>query len=85
MMDFKEVIPQMPFILEGLKVTLSIVVVSLFLGFILGILLTLCKISVFKPLIWLADFYTSIFRGTPLVFPAFDYLFWSSPAARLSN
>lgn len=55
------------FILEGLKVTLSIVVVSLFLGFILGILLTLCKISVFKPLIWLADFYTSIFRGTPLV------------------
>ncbi|AMM91140.1 arginine ABC transporter permease [Bacillus pumilus] len=67
MMDFKEVIPQMPFILEGLKVTLSIVVVSLFLGFILGILLTLCKISVFKPLIWLADFYTSIFRGTPLV------------------
>ncbi|CAI7726780.1 MULTISPECIES: amino acid ABC transporter permease [Bacillus] len=66
-MDFKEVIPQMPFILEGLKVTLSIVVVSLFLGFILGILLTLCKISVFKPLIWLADFYTSIFRGTPLV------------------
>ncbi|MCM2988794.1 amino acid ABC transporter permease [Bacillus safensis] len=67
MFDFKEVIPQMPFILEGLKVTLSIVVVSLFLGFILGILLTLCKISVFKPLIWLADFYTSIFRGTPLV------------------
>lgn len=67
MLDFKDVIPQMPFILEGLKVTLSIVVVSLFLGFILGILLTLCKISVFKPLIWLADFYTSIFRGTPLV------------------
>ncbi|AIZ60734.1 arginine ABC transporter permease [Bacillus pumilus] len=67
MFDFKDVIPQMPFILEGLKVTLSIVVVSLFLGFILGILLTLCKISVFKPLIWIADFYTSIFRGTPLV------------------
>ncbi|AMM97818.1 amino acid ABC transporter permease [Bacillus pumilus] len=67
MLDFKDVIPQMPFILEGLKVTLSIVVVSLFLGFILGVLLTLCKISVFKPLIWLADFYTSIFRGTPLV------------------
>ncbi|GLF81882.1 MULTISPECIES: amino acid ABC transporter permease [Bacillus] len=67
MFDFKDVIPQMPFILEGLKVTLSIVLVSLLLGFILGILLTLCKISVFKPLIWLADFYTSIFRGTPLV------------------
>ncbi|MFS0656336.1 amino acid ABC transporter permease [Bacillus sp. 179-C3.3 HS] len=66
-MDFKNVIPQMPFILEGLQVTLSIVAVSLILGFILGILLTLCKISVFKPLIWFADFYTSIFRGTPLV------------------
>ena len=31
MFDFKDVIPQMPFILEGLKVTLSIVVVSLYL------------------------------------------------------
>ncbi|MGE6629393.1 amino acid ABC transporter permease [Bacillus sp. NPDC077027] len=66
-MNFTNVIPQMPFILEGLKVTLSIVVVSLLIGFLLGVLLTLCKISVFKPLIWIADFYTSIFRGTPLV------------------
>ncbi|CAH0298128.1 Arginine transport system permease protein ArtQ [Peribacillus frigoritolerans] len=33
----------------------------------MGILLSILKISRIKPLNWIADFYTSIFRGTPLV------------------
>ena len=37
------------------------------LGFILGIILSLFKISSFKILGWIADVYTSIFRGTPLI------------------
>jgi polar amino acid transport system permease protein len=37
------------------------------LGFALGIILSLFKISSFKVLISIADIYTSIFRGTPLV------------------
>lgn len=66
-LNFSQFIPTIPYILEGIKVTLKIVTIAGLLGFVLGILLALCKIVRFKPLNWFADFYTSIFRGTPLV------------------
>jgi len=65
--DFTSVLPSLPYILRGVIVTLQIVAVAALLGFVLGIILSLFKISKFKPLVWLADAYTSIFRGTPLV------------------
>ncbi|MBM7604560.1 polar amino acid transport system permease protein [Metabacillus crassostreae] len=66
-LNFSSIVPSLPFILEGVWVTLKIVVLSLLLGFAWGIILALCKISRIKPLMWFADAYTSIFRGTPLV------------------
>ncbi|MFP3361696.1 amino acid ABC transporter permease, partial [Planococcus sp. SIMBA_143] len=47
-LDFEQLIPSIPFILEGLKVTLKIVALSGVLGFTFGILLALCKISSIK-------------------------------------
>ncbi|CAM3798108.1 amino acid ABC transporter permease [Mesobacillus zeae] len=66
-LDFTAIVPSMPYILQGIKVTLQIVLVAGMLGFFLGILLSLFKISRLKPLGWFADLYTSIFRGTPLI------------------
>ncbi|XJZ26149.1 amino acid ABC transporter permease [Bacillota bacterium Lsc_1132] len=66
-LDFAPFIPSMPYILKGILVTLKIVILAGVLGFILGIILSLFKISTFKFLGWIADVYTSIFRGTPLV------------------
>ncbi|CAM4044390.1 arginine ABC transporter permease [Bacillus manliponensis] len=66
-LDFSQIMPSVPYILKGLEVTLKIVLASAVLGFILGTLLALCKITRIKVLNVLADFYTSIFRGTPLV------------------
>ncbi len=66
-LDFTPFIPSMPYILKGILVTLKIVILAGVLGFILGIILSLFKISTFKFLGWIADLYTSIFRGTPLV------------------
>ena len=57
----------MPYILKGIGVTIQIVLASAILGFVLGVILSLCKISRNKPLQWFADAYTSVFRGTPLV------------------
>ncbi|MDQ0231895.1 amino acid ABC transporter permease [Metabacillus malikii] len=65
--NFTSIIPSIPFILQGIWITLQIVLLSLLIGFAWGIVLALCKISRIKPLMWLADVYTSIFRGTPLV------------------
>ena len=67
MFDFSSVVPSIPYILEGIGVTLQIVIFATIIGLVLGILLALCKIGTIKPLKWFAEFYTSIFRGTPLV------------------
>ncbi len=66
-LDFPAIAPSIPFILQGIPVTLKIVGLSALIGFILAVILALLKISRIKPLMWLADAYTSIFRGTPLI------------------
>jgi arginine/lysine/histidine transport system permease protein len=66
-LNFSQFVPSIPFILEGVLVTLKIVALAALLGFVLGIILALFKIGRIKVLTWFADAYTSVFRGTPLV------------------
>jgi arginine/lysine/histidine transport system permease protein len=66
-LDFTQIAPSIPYILEGLRITIQIVLAAALLGFTLGIILTLCKISKLRLLRWFADGYTSVFRGTPMV------------------
>ncbi|WP_078379875.1 amino acid ABC transporter permease [Sutcliffiella halmapala] len=66
-LDFGALSGSTTFILDGLKVTLQVVALAGILGFVIGTLLALCKIGRVKILSFLADAYTSVFRGTPLV------------------
>jgi His/Glu/Gln/Arg/opine family amino acid ABC transporter permease subunit len=66
-LDFERIWPSLPYILEGVPITLGYTAVSLSLGFLLGAVLALAKVSHFSPFKWFANFYTSIFRGTPLL------------------
>ncbi|MFD2044318.1 amino acid ABC transporter permease [Ornithinibacillus salinisoli] len=66
-LDFSQIVPYIPFILEGIWATLKFVSVSIVVGLALGTLLALCKITKKRFLKWGADAYTSIFRGTPLI------------------
>jgi His/Glu/Gln/Arg/opine family amino acid ABC transporter permease subunit len=66
-LDFKQFIPSLPYIFQGITVTLQIVILAGILGFLLGTILSLFKISNLKFLGWFADAYTSIFRGTPMI------------------
>jgi len=66
-LDFTQIAPSFPYILKGIVVTLQIVAVSAIIGFLIGIILSLCKIGKFRILRWFADAYTSVFRGTPLI------------------
>ncbi len=66
-LDFGQFIPSLPYIFKGIIVTLQIVLLAGVLGFLLGTILSLFKISKLKILGWFADAYTSIFRGTPLI------------------
>jgi len=67
LLDFERIWPSVPYILEGVQVTLAYTAVSLCLGFVWGMLLALCKVSSVNFLKWCAGFYTSVFRGTPLL------------------
>jgi len=66
-LDFERIWPSVPYILKGVQVTLTYTSVSLCLGFVWGALLALCKVGNISALRWFAGFYTSVFRGTPLL------------------
>ena len=66
-LDFSSVWQYWPFLSHGALTTLKITAISAVLGFVLGVLLSLIKISKCRPLNWFGTFYTSIFRGTPLL------------------
>lgn len=66
-LDFEIIWPSVPYILEGIPITLGYTIASLFFGFVWGGILALCKVGKNKPLNWFAAGYTSVFRGTPLI------------------
>lgn len=57
----------MPYMLQGIAVTLQVTALGLFGGLILGIVLAAMQLSRFKTLAAVARGYSVIFRGTPLI------------------
>ena len=66
-LDFSIVWQYWPFLYNGALLTLQMTFICVICGFVLGVLLSLIKISKCTPLVWFGRFYTSIFRGTPLL------------------
>lgn len=77
-LDFSKIVPDIPYILDGVRVTLGFTLVSALFGFTWGTVLSIFKISNFKPLRLFADAYTSIFRGTPLILQL-AIIYYSTP------
>ncbi|MEN9204303.1 MAG: amino acid ABC transporter permease [Thermostichales cyanobacterium DRC_bins_46] len=75
---FAPIADRIPFIIQGIPATLQFTVLSVLFGFIWGTLLALLKISAIRPLGLLADVYTSIFRGTPLIVQI-SLVYYASP------
>lgn len=57
----------LPFLLEGLVWTLTITVVGLVFGFVLGAIAGLGRTASQRPLRWLATIYVEVVRGTPIL------------------
>lgn len=64
---FDSIVPSLPFILEGMTVTVKFTLASLLCGLPFGVLLAFAKISHHPSLQGMARIYTSLFRGTPLL------------------
>jgi len=60
------VIDSLPFLLKGAVFTLQLSIGGMFFGLVLGFVLALMRMSPVWPVRWLARFYISVFRGTPL-------------------
>ncbi len=61
------VIDSLPFLLKGAGYTLQLSIGGMFFGLLLGFILALMRLSPIWPVRWMARFYISIFRGTPLI------------------
>ena len=67
MFHFDLLAPSIPFIVEGVGVTLQYTLISVCGGLVLGTLLGLCKVGRSRLLKTFSNVYTSVFRGTPLL------------------
>ncbi|MCW3491048.1 amino acid ABC transporter permease [Dethiobacter alkaliphilus] len=66
-LDFSVVFENLPFILQGAVLTVQISAVAVFVGFLIGSVVGLVKLSSIRPLRFLATAYIEIIRGTPLL------------------
>lgn len=66
-MDFSVVVPYESLFWSGLLVTLEVTGAALVLAFALGAFIAVLKVLPCRPLRAVLDFYTSIFRGVPLI------------------
>ena len=66
-MDFASMAKYTPLFVKGLKVTVQISFVAVFIGVIVGLFMALLKLSSIKVLSWAANIYIQIIRGTPVL------------------
>lgn len=83
-MDYEYIIGLIPQIAKGMDETLNIFWMTLVLSLPLGLLLSLGRISRFKPLSWFVGFYLLIFRGTPLMLQLF-FVYFGLPFIKIVN
>ncbi|MDN7228986.1 amino acid ABC transporter permease [Planococcus liqunii] len=69
------VINALPFLMDGLKVTLYIFFIAIILGFIIGLIVALFRLAPFKILNWIAKIFVDAIRGTPFIVQLFFIYF----------
>ncbi|MBQ7661470.1 MAG: amino acid ABC transporter permease [Clostridia bacterium] len=68
-----------PLLLDGLKVTVAISLISIALGLVIGFLSCLMGLSRVAPLRWISKGYIWLIRGTPMIVQAY-FVFFAIPA-----
>jgi len=65
--DWSSVVPRLPYLLNGMVITLEITAIAIVFGILWGTLLAVMRLSSFKPISWFARIYVNLFRAVPLV------------------
>jgi arginine/lysine/histidine transport system permease protein len=74
-LDFNMMAKYLPYLYRATVTTINVTAVSLLLGILISIPLSLIKLSRFKVLQAFGAFYTSVFRGVPLLVQVFMVYF----------
>ncbi len=69
--DFQLIVDSLPLLLQGAVVTVEITMFSVACGFLLGLILSICRLSNIKIAKGLALVYIDVIRGTPLLVQIF--------------
>lgn len=65
--DWSSVVPGLPYMLQGMIVTLKITITAVIVGIIWGTVLAVMRMSTIKPISWFAKIYVNLFRSVPLL------------------
>lgn len=65
--DWSSVVPSLPFLMDGMVITLKITITAIVIGILWGTILAVMRLSTFKPISWFAAAYVNTFRSIPLV------------------
>lgn len=69
------IIAALPYLIQGLKVTLYIFFFSIIIGFLIGLVVALIRLTPFKIFNWIAKAFVDIIRGTPFIVQLFFIYF----------
>lgn len=73
--DFAIIVKSIPFLLEGMGLTLLLTLFAIVGGLALGVVLALCRLSPYRPLSFIAGTYVNFFRSMPLILVIFWFYF----------
>ncbi|MGQ7112745.1 ABC transporter permease subunit, partial [Escherichia sp. TWPC-MK] len=60
--DWSSIVPSLPYLLDGLVITLKITVTAVVIGILWGTMLAVMRLSSFAPVAWFAKAYVNVFR-----------------------
>ncbi|WP_342536137.1 amino acid ABC transporter permease [Sporosarcina sp. FSL K6-3508] len=69
------IMKSLPYLFDGLQVTLKVFVIAIIIGFFLGLIVALLRLSPFFILRWIAKFFVDAIRGTPILVQLFFIYF----------
>jgi polar amino acid transport system permease protein len=69
--DFNLIWQSLPLLLQGAVVTIEITAIAVGIGFLLGLFVSICRLSGVKPIQFIAVSYVNIIRGTPMLVQIF--------------
>ena len=73
--DFNFALEQVPEVLKGVPLTLTIAIFAMIFGLILGLLIALCRIYKIPVLNQMSIIYISFIRGTPLLVQLYAFYY----------